>query len=136
MADADPVRRAGRWRWLVVAAYLSVIFFLSALSTLPELPGAPSDKLQHATAYAVMSALVVWALVRGDWRLVTFRSVVAATLFCTLYGWTDELHQLFVPGRNYDVRDVLANATGAFLAAAASWAWGIIARGGMRTHDV
>jgi len=121
---------------MVVAAYLALVFLLSAQSTLPELPGSPNDKLQHSTAYAVMGALVTWALVRGQWRRVTSRTVVLVTLFCTVYGWTDEVHQLFVPGRQYDLYDLLADATGAFLAAAASWAWGIIARGGMRTHDV
>jgi len=129
MADVPPDRRAGWRRWLVVAAYLALIFFVSAQSTLPALPGSPSEKLLHATAYAPMGALVVWALVRGDRRRVTFRTVVLATLFCTMYGWADELHQLFVPGRHYDLRDLLADATGAFLGAAASWAWSIIARG-------
>jgi VanZ family protein len=136
MADVHPDRRAGWWRWMVVAAYLALVFFLSAQSTLPELPGAPNDKVQHSTAYAVMGVLVTWALVRGEWRRVTCRTVVLATLFCTVYGWTDEVHQLFVPGRQYDLYDLLADATGAFLGAAAAWAWGIIARGGMRTHDV
>jgi VanZ family protein len=135
-AAPAPIRSSGWWRWLIVAAYLSGIFVLSAQSTLPTLPGAPSDKLEHFIAYAVLGALVVWAMVRGDWRRVTFRIVILATLCCTIYGWTDEFHQLFVPGRQYDLHDLLADGTGAFLAAAASWAWGIIARRGMQAHDV
>jgi len=133
---AGSTRSAGWWRWLIVSAYLAFIFFLSAQSTLPALPGEPSDKLEHATAYSVLGALVVWAAVRGDWRRVTWRTVVGVTVFCVLYGWSDEIHQRFVPGRHYDLRDLLADGTGAFLAAAASWAWGIIARGRRQTHDM
>jgi VanZ family protein len=80
--------------------------------------------------------LVIWAAARGDWRRVTFRTLVTATTFCVLYGWIDELHQRFVPGRQYDLRDLLADGTGALVGAAAAWAWGIIARGRMPAHDV
>jgi VanZ family protein len=36
----------------------------------------------------------------------------------TLYGVSDELHQLFVPGRNCDWHDVVADAAGSLLGAA------------------
>lgn len=145
MAGAHPAphKQAGAtvripewWRWAVVAAYLAVIFVLSAQSTLPELPGDPSDKLQHFIGYALMGLVVVWAAVRGDWRRVRFRTVLFATAFCVLYGWSDELHQRIVPGREYDLHDLAADGAGAFLAAAAAWAWGIIARGRLQAHDV
>jgi len=126
----------GWWRWAVVAAYLSFIYLLSSQPSLPELPGAPSDKLEHVAAYGLLSALVVWARVRGDWRTVTVRTVVFAAVFCTLYGWSDELHQSFVPPRQYDVRDLAADGAGALLAAGALWAWGIIARGRTASHDL
>ncbi len=41
---------------------------------------------------------------------------MAAFIFTALYGVTDEIHQLFVPGRNMQARDFLMNT----LAAAAS----------------
>jgi VanZ family protein len=139
MAPAVSGRRGasvGWWRWAVVAAYLAFIFFLSSQSSLPELPGKPSDKLEHVAAYGVMGALVVWAAARGDWRRVTLRTVAFAVVLCTLYGWSDELHQGLVPLRQYDLRDLAADLLGAALAAGALWAWGIIARGRTPSHDV
>jgi VanZ family protein len=142
-ANHDPQHEAGAavrvtewWRWTVVAAYLALIYALSAQSKLPDVPGASSDKLQHFLGYALMSVLVVWAAVRGDWRRVRFRTVLFATAFCVLYGWSDELHQRRVPGREFDLHDLAADGAGAFLAGAVSWAWGIIARGRMPAHDV
>jgi VanZ family protein len=124
------------WRWAVVAAYMSFIYFLSSKPTLPELPGEPSDKFLHFGAYGVMGALVVWAAVRGDWRRVTFRTVIFAAACCTLYGWSDELHQGYVPLRQYDLGDLAADAMGAGVTATALWAWGIISRGRTPSHDV
>jgi VanZ family protein len=44
------------------------------------------------------------------------------------YGVTDEWHQSFVPNRQADVRDAIANAVGAFGATVVVGAWGIIRR--------
>ena len=120
--------RAAWWRWTIVAAYMLAVFAASSRSTLPALPGQPSDKLLHFAAYAVLSVLVIWATTRGRWRLVTGRVVLAAALACTLYGITDEFHQRFVPNRNADPADVLADALGGLAAGGAVWAWGIIPR--------
>lgn len=39
-------------------------------------------------------------------------------VLCTLYGITDEYHQLYVPGRTYDYNDLLHDAIGASAAMA------------------
>jgi VanZ family protein len=84
----------------------------------------------------MLGAMIVWALVRGDSRRITFRTVVIATVCGVLYGWSDEFHQIFVPERNYDLHDLLADGMGTFVVPTVLWAWGIIARGGMQAHDV
>ena len=114
--------------------YMAAIFALSSLSQV-SIPGQVSDKWAHAGAYAILSALIVWAWVRGRFTRVTVGTVVLATVASFLYGWSDELHQLFVPNRQFDWLDMVADATGAFASAAALWAWGIISRGSTRTHD-
>lgn len=40
-------------------------------------------------------------------------------IFCMLYAATDELHQLFVPGRGAQVRDVVIDTCGALIGTAA-----------------
>jgi VanZ family protein len=42
-------------------------------------------------------------------------------LFAALYAATDETHQIFVPGRNASVRDVLLDTFGAGLGLAVTW---------------
>jgi VanZ family protein len=92
-------------------------------------PGLSWDKILHAGAYAVMSALVTWAMARGRLREATGRALLAGVLVAVAYGATDEWHQAFVPGRHADVFDLIADAAGALAAAGAIRAWGIIARG-------
>jgi VanZ family protein len=43
--------------------------------------------------------------------------VALACLLATLYGVTDELHQLFTPRRSCDFYDVVADAVGGLLGA-------------------
>jgi VanZ family protein len=112
------------------------IFWSSSRSALPNLPGHPSDKLLHLAAYAVMSLLVIWASTRGRWRRTTGRVVLLATLICAAYGYSDEVHQRFVPGRQYDLWDLGADVLGGMTAGVAVWAWGIISRGSDRRDAV
>ena len=104
-------------RILLPIAWMGLIFTLSHQPTLPYPPDVDAmviSTLGHVTVYAVLAALVWWALggsgVAGGWRAVL--SVAVAVL----YGITDEWHQSFVPGRTPDARDVVADLTGAVLA--------------------
>lgn len=123
------------WRWAVVLAYMGVIFAASSRSDV-SIPGNLSDKVAHAGAYALLSTLIVWAVTSGQWTRVSVTTVLGATVASVLYGWSDEVHQLFVPNRQYEVLDMVADAAGAFLAASALWAWGILLRGSARRHGL
>ena len=108
---------------------MAAIFFASA-GPGPSLPPVRNvDKVLHAGAYALLAGLWAWALARGRLRDASWRTLLAAWAIASAYGATDELHQLFVPGRQADVFDLAADAIGAAAAAGAVWAWGIIARG-------
>ena len=105
------------------------IFAASSGAGAPLPPGRHLDKVLHAGAFGVLSALAAWALTRGRLRSATWRMLLGAWLISTTYGALDEAHQYFVPGRQADVADLAADALGALAAAAAIRAWGIIARG-------
>jgi VanZ family protein len=45
------------------------------------------------------------------------QAIGLALLATTVYGFTDEFHQLFVDGRNGDLHDVVADAVGGLLGA-------------------
>ena len=107
---------------------MAVIFAGSSFPQLPDIPGGFSDKTAHATEYAVLGVLLARALAGPRWLSITFPSVVAAVALAALYGVSDECHQLFVPGRDFEVRDMMADAAGASMATGALWLLGIIRR--------
>jgi VanZ family protein len=114
--------------WLPVAAWAAVLFSLSSVSALPELPPRLTDKVVHAGAYAVLAATFVRAFAGGRWSGVTLRSAAWAVVATTLYGLSDEFHQWFVPGRSVEATDVLADFAGGAAAAAAALGLGWLRR--------
>ncbi len=44
-----------------------------------------------------------------------YKAFVFSLIFCILYAITDEIHQLFVPGRGTEVTDVLIDGIGALI---------------------
>jgi VanZ family protein len=107
---------------------MAVIFGLSSLSSLPPVAGGLSDKAAHALEYFGLAALTIRALARGSVTRVRLSTATLSLVIVVLHGLLDEAHQLFVPGRYFDLRDVAADAIGGFVAAAAIGAWGIIRR--------
>lgn len=123
--------RSPFWLWAPVALQMAVIFGASSIPDLGALPGGMSDKSGHSIGYALLAALLLRALARGRLSGVTWRAALAAVVLATLYGASDEFHQLFVPGRSSDRYDVLADGLGATAAAAAGWAAGAVRRWGI-----
>lgn len=71
----------------------------------------PIRKLAHATEYAVFAMLLCGAWF-DDHRKRKL-SVFFAWGTATVYAMTDEFHQLFVPGRSGQIKDVLLDSCGA-----------------------
>jgi VanZ family protein len=111
------------WLWGPVILYCALIFGFSSVSDVPPLPGGMSDKTAHVLLYSGLGFLVSRALGGGR---VTRWVAVATVVVVTVYGLSDETHQLFVPNRDFDLRDLTADCTGASLGTAAQWLWGII----------
>lgn len=70
-----------------------------------------SDDLEHASAYAVLLSVWLWASQTGGW--ITPRGCVALTL---VHGLVAEVFQYWIPQRFFDVHDLVANAAGCLLA--------------------
>jgi VanZ family protein len=113
--------------WGPVVAYMASIFYASSQPEVPLPPGL-GDKPTHSIAYTVLGALIVRALAGGLSARVSGATALAGILLTTAYGVSDEIHQMFVPGRFADVNDVVADAIGGALGAGLCWLWGIIAR--------
>jgi VanZ family protein len=101
-------------RWLPLIIYCLIIFIQSSQPAYEHLPEFKySDKFLHFSAYAVLGILFFRAFqtlgIKTNIRLLILLSIVSASL----YGISDEIHQYFVPFRNADLLDVLANTLGA-----------------------
>lgn len=108
------VTRTVLLRWAAVAAWLTLIFVLSAQPQLPDLtPGLPGfeEVVGHLTGYGVLAGLIWWALRGTAMRYPATWALVAAVG----YGITDEFHQSFVPGRTMSAADLLVDLIGASL---------------------
>jgi VanZ family protein len=73
-------------------------------------PGFDFLKLGHVIGYFGLGIAVWYGLsVRSRW------SSSIALLLCCLYSFTDEFHQLLVPGRSASARDILIDTLAALL---------------------
>jgi VanZ family protein len=117
--------------WAPALLWATVIFGLSSIpgNALPPLPLGwwNADKLVHGVVYAVLGALC-WHGVRRTVARDRRRAhqVLAAVVFTTVFGISDELHQAFTPFRSPDPFDVIADAVGGLTGALACVA--IVAR--------
>lgn len=80
----------------------------------------------HFFSYALLAALLVYAL-NTKRRL---RRLIYAILISFLYACSDELHQMFTPGRTALIQDVLLDTIGAacgagFMIMLISWRWSL-----------
>jgi VanZ family protein len=107
--------------WVLAAAYCGAIFYLSSLANpLPELTAHVWDKLLHLSEYSALGFLLAIALGVWDNPTKVWPVGIAILLGC-LYGVSDEMHQSFVPGRDAEVGDVVADACGSAVGAGAAW---------------
>ncbi len=97
---------------LLALLWMAIIFYLSSQSQLPITDTFDGqDKVTHFLAYALLAFLTARGL--GSWQGgLSGRQVVGVALFVTLYGASDELHQMTVPGRDASVWDLCADSLG------------------------
>lgn len=110
------------WYWLPVALYAGTIFYLSSQShpdeqLPPFLFEEISDKVLHGVEYAVLGALCYRAFRWGSGGQAASYALPLAIVAASLYGITDEVHQLFVPFRESSWQDWVADTTGAVIGA-------------------
>lgn len=67
-------------------------------------------KFAHFFAYFILGLLLIYAV--HIERAPTWRSIFFSFIVTLAYAISDELHQLFVPGRSGELRDVLIDSFG------------------------
>jgi VanZ family protein len=101
--------------WIVSCVIMGLIFLISSFPP-PEdlpLPVFPlADKLYHMLEYGLLASFIYLAREKSRARMYP---ILIPFLIAFLYGISDEIHQYFVPGRQADVFDALADGAGGFL---------------------
>ena len=103
-----------RWLWILPLAVAVTIVWLSAQSQYPlgiQLP-PPLDKVAHATVFGGLAWALDLALRLNRPDLPLYRRHLLVFVAVSIYGATDEWHQLFVPGRSCEFGDWLADSVG------------------------
>ena len=113
--------------WGPVIVYAGLIFLFSSRShpheDLPSFLDLFSDKVLHATEYAGLGGLCYRAFRYGTDGPLASRAALWAIVAASVYGMTDEVHQLFVPLRDSSWQDWLADTIGAGVGAGAALKW-------------
>ena len=109
--------------WVPVLLWAAVIFTFSSFPT-----GTASEidwqdfivkKSAHVVVYFILTSLTYRALLVNG--VSKSKAAFLSILFSVLYGFSDEFHQSFTPGRDPRIRDVLFDAVGAVLAIYSIW---------------
>lgn len=112
--------------WGPVGLYAALIFGGSSISNPPESIASVlkeiSDKALHLAEYSILGALTYRACRHAAGTWAARHAVIVAVVGCGVYGLSDEVHQLFVPFRQGDSLDLVADTAGALLGAL-TWRW-------------
>ena len=94
--------------WGPAALWAAVLFLLSAWSSPAISLHSGTDKLVHGGAYLILGLSLAWGRVRTTSEVPVVLLVPAGAG----YGVLNEGYQVFVPGREAELLDALANTLG------------------------
>lgn len=101
--------------WFPLILYALLIFYISS-QRLPELPAPLQidhiDLIAHFLEYALFAYLAYRVFRKINNKLWQTHLVFITLVISILYGFSDELHQYYVPGRQMSIFDFLANSIG------------------------
>lgn len=102
--DAARCDATGRFGLFIVVAIFLLLFGFGSTPASGGLVAAPWDKLVHLGVFA--------SLAIGLRILLPRQSIILITILTLSIGAADELHQIFVPNRQPDLDDWLADLAG------------------------
>lgn len=65
-------------------------------------------KLAHFTEYLILGTLVINMFTKNNAK----KTYLLSILLCIIYAISDEIHQIFVPGRACQLKDILIDSVG------------------------
>lgn len=113
------------FKGILTAAYAGIIYWESSRDTSSISLSHHTDKLVHFAEFGLLCLLICWALSSVRIGSKNIYKLILAIGITSLYGMSDEFHQLFTPNRSVDIFDWLADTAGAV---AAGFLWQILTR--------
>lgn len=131
-------------KWVLLIAWMVVIFMFSSQpaeisdeksrlviqifnaiglnldSVLGELANFVVRKAAHFTEYFIL-ALLIFNVIGEEFKLK--QALLLSIVVVFLYACSDEFHQIFVPGREGKLRDVLIDTSGGAVAMGVVYIW-------------
>lgn len=131
-------------KWVLLIAWMVVIFMFSSQpaeisdeksrlviqifnaiglnldSVLGELANFVVRKAAHFTEYFIL-ALLIFNVIGEEFKLK--QALLLSIVVVFLYACSDEFHQIFVPGREGKLRDVLIDTSGGTVAMGVVYIW-------------
>jgi len=97
--------------------YSILIFFLSSIqqSKLPPVHLIGFDKIVHIIEYLLYGMTLMLAYSRSTSDKIIHNAFKLSLITGIIYAASDEIHQLFVPGRDFSIFDFTADAAGVLL---------------------
>ncbi len=102
--------------WLITILIAGIIFYISSL-TFPPGPSVVFDwkpVAYHFMAFFFLAAFLLISLIKGE--KIKYNLIFLGIIIVIVYGISDEIHQIFVPGRNFAISDILTNSAGILFA--------------------
>ncbi|MDD5766008.1 MAG: VanZ family protein [Candidatus Marinimicrobia bacterium] len=107
------------WFKIPAVLYAAVIFLLSSIpqQNIMQVEIWNFDKVEHLFEYSIFGVFLMLAFVNFRSEKVTRNAVLISLIIGILYAGTDEIHQLYIPGRFCSVYDLIADTIGVALGA-------------------
>jgi len=110
--------------WLPLIAYCAFVYIQSSYPSPESLPSFDfSDKLYHFAGYALMGILFYRAYHTLPIKDNTSMLILLSMISAALYGLSDEIHQSFVPYRDGNLLDAVADTLGGVAGVCVYYIW-------------
>jgi len=101
---------------LIITLLIAIfIFYISSLTFVADTPG-PEFKFKpiayHFLIFLLFSFFLLITILKGEKMNLLLLTIIISII----YAISDEFHQLFVPGRNFAISDILIDSAGVLFA--------------------
>jgi VanZ family protein len=103
-------------RYILIVWVLTIII-VSSVPNIPTLKIHTAraeirlDYLMHFCEYGFLTFVTFLSFAGNEFR-INYRKVILIIVCLILFAVLDELHQKLIPGRSYNIRDLMSNVTG------------------------